>query len=64
MLPCHSCHCHIYGIWRGKEVWKALTLSYGVTIQAIRRDNFHGKKGFSLCNTAVLKLYCKSYWVL
>ena len=26
--------------------------------------NLIGKAGFSLCNTAVLKLYCKSYWVL
>ena len=43
---------------------KALKLSFGVAMQAIRRNNFYGKEGFSLCNTTVLKLYCKSYWIL
>ena len=43
---------------------KTLNLSFRVAMQATRRDNFYGKEGFSLCNTAVLKLYCKSYWVL
>ena len=27
-------------------------------------DSFYGEGGFSLCNTAVLELYCKSQWVL
>ena len=62
IVPCLS--CHIYGIWRRKEVGKALKWSFGVVMQATRRDNFYGKEGFSLCNTAVLKLYFKSYWVL
>ena len=31
---------------------------------ATRKDNYYGKEGFSLCNTAVLKLYCKSDWVV
>ena len=26
--------------------------------------NSNGEGGFALCNTAVLKLYCKSYWRL
>ena len=43
---------------------KALKSSFGVAVKAIRRDKFHGKDGFSLCNTAVLRFYCKSYWVL
>ena len=62
MVPCNS--CHIYGIWRSKEAGKALKSSFGVPMQATRRDSFYGKEGFSLGNTAVLKLYCKSYWVL
>ena len=62
MMPCHS--CHIYGIWRSKEVGDALKLSFGVAMQTTRRDNFYGKKGFSLCNATVLKFYCKLYWVL
>ena len=62
MVPCSN--CHIYGIWRSKEAEKALKSSFGVAMQAIRRDNFYGKEGFSLCNTAVFKLCCKSYWVL
>ena len=43
MVPCGS--CRIYGIWRSKEVGKALKSSFGVTMQAIRRDNFYGKEG-------------------
>ena len=35
---------------------KALKSSFGVAMQATRRDNFYGKEGFSLCNTAALKL--------
>ena len=57
MVPCHSCH-------RSKEVGKDLKSSFEVTMQAIRTDNFYGEKGFSLCNTAVLKFYCQSFWVL
>ena len=59
MVPC--CSCHIYGIWKSKEVGKAIKLPFGAAMQAMRRDNFYGKGGFLLCNTAVLKLYCKSY---
>ena len=62
MAPCYS--NHIYGIWRSKEVGRALKPSFRVAMQAIRRDNFHGKEVLSLCITDVLKLYCKSYWVL
>ena len=29
-----------------------------------KKDNFYGKDGFLLCNTTILKLYCKFYWVL
>ena len=62
MVPCNS--CHIYGICRSKEAGKVLKSSFGVAMQATRRGNFYGKEGFSLCNTVVLNLYCKSYWVL
>ena len=62
MMPCHS--CHMYRIWRSIEAGKALNSSFGVAMQAIRRDNLYEKEGSSLCNTAALKLYCKSYWVL
>ena len=58
---CHS--CHIYGIWRSKEVGDALKKSFWVVMQATSRDNVFGKEGFSLCNTVVLKHYCKSYTV-
>ena len=58
------CSCHIYGIWRSKEVEKTLKLSFGVAKQATKRENFYAKEGFSLCNTAVSKLYCKSYFLL
>ena len=43
---------------------KTLKPSFGVSMQATRRDNCYGKEGFSLCNIAVLKPYRKSYWVL
>ena len=59
MMPCYS--CHIYKVWMSKEVGKALKSSFGVTMQAIRRENFYRKDVFSLCITAALKLYCKSY---
>ena len=47
---------------------KALKSSFGVAMQATRRDNFYGKERFSLCNTAALKLivsltvYCKLFY--
>ena len=64
MVSCHS--CHICGICRSKEVGggDSLKSSFGVAMQATRTDSFYGEGGFSLCNTAVLKFYCKSYWVL
>ena len=66
IVPCHS--CYIYGIWSSKEVKKALNLSFAVATQAIRRDNFYRKEGFSLCNTAVWNFtvsftgYCKLFY--
>ena len=46
----------------------SLQLSFEVAMQATRggreRGSFYGEGGLSQCNTAVLKLYCKSYWVL
>ena len=59
-----SCSCHIYENWRGKRGKETLKSSFGVAMKATRRDNFYGKEGFSLYKTVVLKLYCKSYWVL
>ena len=58
--------CDIYGIWRSKEVGDALKSSFGVVIQAKNGGwvSFHSEGGLSLCNTSVLKLYCKSYWGL
>ena len=44
MVPCHS--GHIYGIWRSEEVMDTLKLSFRVTMQVTRRDNFYGKGGF------------------
>ena len=38
MVSCHS--CHIYGIERSKNVGKTLKPSFGVAMQATRRDNF------------------------
>ena len=43
------CPCHIYGIWRSKEVGDTL------------KSSFRNANQF---NTAVLKPYCKSYRVL
>ena len=37
---------------------------FEVAMHATRRDDFYGKGGFSSCNSVVLKLYHKSYWVL
>ena len=62
MLPCSS--CHIYGIWKRKALGDALNSLIGVAMQTTGRDNFYGKGGFSLCNTALLKLYCNFYWVV
>ena len=66
MVPCHS---YTYGIWRRKErkeVGKALKQSFGVEMYAIKRRSFYGKKeAFSLCKTAVLKIftgYCKLFY--
>ena len=60
MVQCYI--CDIYGILSCKEVGDTI---FGVAMQAIRGGVFRGRKGwFSLCNTAVLRLDCKSYWVL
>ena len=50
----------------GVKKWgEALKLSYGVVTQATKGGaSFYGEKEFSLCNTAVLELYGKFYWVL
>ena len=43
----------------------ALKSSFGLAMQARRGGGiFTGEGGFSLGNTAALKLYCKYYWVL
>ena len=45
----------------------ALKSSFGLAMQARRGRGegiFTGEGGFSLGNTAALKLYCKYYWVL
>ena len=52
------------GFGEAKGWGDALKSLFGMAVQAARRDSFNGKGGSSLCNTAVLKLYCKSYWVL
>ena len=52
------------GSGRAKRWGHALKSLFGVAMQVTKRDNFYGKGGFSLCNTALLKLYCKSYWVV
>ena len=65
MMPCHI--CHIYGIWKNKEVGGCFKLSFGMAMQATKGagGNFIGVGAFQLCNTPVLKLYCKSYyWIL
>ena len=50
----------------GVRKWgEALKLSHGVVTQATKGgSSFYGETGFSLCNTAVLELYGKFYWVL
>ena len=49
----------------GAKSWKnALKLSFMLEMQASEGDNFYGEEGFSPCNTAVLKYYCKPCWVL
>ena len=51
------------GFGGAKRLGDALKSSFGVAMQVTREgDSFNAEKG--LCNTAVLKLYCKSYWVL
>ena len=47
-----------------KRYEDALKPSFGLAMQATRETIFMVKEGFSPCSTAVLKLYCKSYWVL
>ena len=42
-----------------------LTLTSGITRQATKQENqLLRKERFSLFNTSILNLYCKSYWVL
>ena len=38
----------------------ALKTSFRVTMQTTRREQFNEEGGFS----AILKFYCKSYWLL
>ena len=61
-------NCHIYGIWRSKEVGNVLKSSLdkaSVTRQATKGGNsFYCEEGVSLCSTSILKLCYKSYWVL
>ena len=54
MVPCHSCHIH------GGEGLKS---SFGVASHKSEEQFLRGEEG-SLYNTTILKLYCKSYWVL
>ena len=47
----------------------SLKSSFRVAMQATREEGrgggpFYTEGELSLCNTAVLKLYCRSYWVL
>ena len=67
MVPCHN--FHIYGIWWSKKVGKALKSSFGVAMQAIRRDNFYWKKRGSYYVillywnfTVSLTGYCKLFY--
>ena len=40
--------CHIYGIWRSKEVGHALKSLFEVLMQATRGEgNFNGERGVS-----------------
>ena len=66
MVPCHS--CHIYGIWRSKEVRKALKSSFRVAMQAIRGTISMGKRSFHYVSLLywnfILSLpgYCKLFY--
>ena len=46
MVRCHI--CHIYGIWRSKEVGDALKPPFGMAMQATSGggDNFNGEGGW------------------
>ena len=56
MVPGHS--CHIYGIWRSREVRNTLKSPIRVVMQAKSGGgSFYGEAELS----AVLKLYCKSF---
>ena len=46
MVRCHI--CHIYGIWRSKEVGDALKPLFGMAMQATSGagDNFNGEGGW------------------
>ena len=55
---------HIHGIWKSKDVGGRLKLIIwggNTSHKAERGAIFYGGGGFSVCNTAVLKLYCKPY---
>ena len=69
MTPCHI--CPIYGIWGSKEVGGCFKVINHLGSQCKAQGEEVGRGGiltgkwwFPLCNTAVLNLYCKSYWVL
>ena len=49
MVPCHSCHIYRIRTSRSKKMWRML--------------KSHREGRLSLCKTAVLWNYCKSYWV-
>ena len=58
--------CHIYRIWRSKEVggrFKVIICGDNTSYKGVGQF-LYGSGGFSRCNTAVLKLHCKPYWVL
>ena len=64
MVPCHC--CHIYRILRSKEVRRGFkVIILGGNASQKRGTIFMGK-GILIIGvlTAVLKLCCKSYWVL
>ena len=66
MVPYYH-NCHICG-WARKLKRYVLKLSFGDTRQVTKgRTSLYGKKGFSPCNTANVKLYdlisyCKSFY--
>ena len=68
MVLCHN--CHICRTWRSREVGDDLKPSFWVVTEATRRENVYGKGGFSLYNTAALKLnfivsitgYCQTFY--